>query len=110
MLLDLGKRVEAKAALLTALRYEPQRLTTLLYLGMIEAELEDWPHAIERFERLVVLDPNYERGHLYLARSLGEGGRIEAAWRALRMAQRHGADASEVDATEGRLRELEDAR
>ena len=110
LLLDLGQRAEARAALLTALRYEPQRLTTLLYLGMIEAELENWPQAIEHFERLVILDPNYERGHLYLARSLGEGGRTEAAWQALRRAQRHGADASEVDATEGRLRELEDAR
>ena len=110
LLFDLGKRVQAREALLTALRYEPQRLTTLLYLGMIEAELQDWPHAIERFERLVVLDPNYERGHLYLARSLGEGGRIEAAWQALRMAQRRRADASEVDATERRLRELEEAR
>ena len=110
LLFDLGKRVQAREALLTALRYEPQRLTTLLYLGMIEAELENWPQAIEHFERLAVLDPNYERGHLYLARSLGEGGRIEAAWQALRMAERRGADASEVDATERRLRELEDGR
>ena len=109
LLFDLGKRTEARNALETALRYEPQRLTTLLYLGMIEAELENWPQAIERFERLVVLDPNYGRGHLYLARSLGEGGRIEAAWQALRKAQRHGADASEVDATERRLRQLEEA-
>ena len=107
LLFGLDKHTEAKAALETALRYEPQRLEIVFSLGVIEAELENWPQSVKRFQRLVDLDPTDAQAHLYLARSLGEGERIDDAWQALRIAQEYGADASAVRATERRLRQLE---
>lgn len=109
LLVGLGRPKAAKAAFETALRLSPGEETTLFYLGMVEAQLLNWPLAIERFERAVHLDPGLALGHVYLARSLGEGGRIQDARRALGVARQYNADPQELRATERRLRELEAA-
>lgn len=104
-LFALNRHDEARAALTTALRLAPRQPTTLFYLGMVEAEDENWPQAIERFSDAVRLDPGFAVGHLYLARSLGEAGRIDEARAALRKAASHGARDADIAATSRRLSE-----
>lgn len=105
-LFGLGRYRQAKEALLSALRFAPEKPITLFYLGFVEVELEDWGSAARRFQRVVQIDPDFALGHLYLARSLGEGGRIDEAGRALAVARERGADADEIRTTQRRLRQL----
>ena len=109
LLIGLGRYEEAMTALETAVRLAPERPATLLYLGMVEGELGRWPQAIEHLRRAVRKDPGFAVGHAYLARSLAETGRIDDAWQAFRMAEEGGAPAYELEATKGRLKELESA-
>ncbi len=106
-LFGLSRPDAAKEALETALRLEPEKRTTLFYLGLVEAKRERWPEAVERFERTVALDPDFALGHLYLARSLAEAGQLDMAREALTTAAKRGAERAEIRATERRLRELE---
>lgn len=106
-LFGLDKLGDAKEALAAALRLAPEQRATLFYLGLVEAKQERWQDATGRFERVVALDPDFALGHLYLARSLAEGGRIGAAREALATAAERGAEPREVRATRQRMRELE---
>lgn len=108
-LFGLNRPEEAKEALQTALRLEPEKRTTLFYLGLVEAKRERWSDAAKRFGRTVELDPDFALGHLYLARSLTEGGHRDAARTALATAAERGAAPAEIRATERRLRELQAA-
>ena len=105
----LQRHEEARTALLAALHYEPEKRTTLFYLGMVEAELQNWTEAAERFAGTVRVDPEFALGHLYLAKSLGEDRRIAEAHRALETAERLAVDRVELRMTTRRLRELESA-
>ena len=105
----LGRFAEARTAFDAALRLAPSNRATLFYAGLVEVALEDWAGAARHFADAVRIDPDFALGHLYLARSLGEGGRLGEARQALAIAQQRGAVPSEVRATEVRLRELETA-
>ena len=91
----------------SALGLEPEKRTTLFYLGLAEFELGNWSSAVETFERVVQLEPGFALGHALLARSLAETGRTDEARQAQRNAREHGASAEELRLTEQRLRELE---
>ena len=106
LLIALGRYNEAIASLETALRFAPEQPTTLLYLGMVEGELKHWTTAVEHLERAIRQDPDLAVGYAYLARNLGEIGRVEEAWEAFRMAKKTRAPTYELQATEKRLREL----
>ena len=107
LLFGLERPAEAKAAFESALGLEPEKRTTLFYLGLVEVELGDWSRAVERFERVIELEPDFALGHAFLARSLAETGRIDEARKAQRDAREYGADPEELRVTELRLRELE---
>lgn len=107
LLFGLARYVEAKAALESALRFEPAKRTTLFYLGLTEIELTHWPNAVEYFQHVTRIEPDSPLGYVFLARSLGELGQLAEARQAHRNAQRHGADAGELRTTERRLREIE---
>ena len=107
ILFGLQRYEEARVAFDEALRYEPEKRTNLFYLGLAEVELDQWSQAIERFERVVRLEPGFALGYVFLARSLGEVGRIDEARQAQNDARRHGANPAELRVTELRLRELE---
>ena len=107
ILFGLQRYEEARVAFDEALRYEPEKRTNLFYLGLAEVELEHWSQAVERFERVVLLEPGFALGYVFLARSLGEVGRIDEARQAQNDARRHGANPAELRVTELRLRELE---
>ena len=107
LLFGMERYADAKAAFESALRLEPEKRTTLFYLGLAEVELGNWTHAVERFEHVVELEPGFPLGHAFLARSLAETGRIEETRQAQRSAREHGAGAEELRVTEQRLRELE---
>ena len=109
LLIGLGRHDEATTALKTALQFEPEQPATLLYLGMAEGQRNQWSQAIEHLKRAIRLDPEFALGHVYLARSLAETGRIDEAWHALRTAERSGAPGYELLANERRLKELESA-
>jgi tetratricopeptide (TPR) repeat protein len=110
VLFGLHRYEEAKVAFETALQYEPEQRTTLLYLGLAEFELGNWRPAVDRFEQVVRLEPGFAPGHMFLARSLAEIGLIDEARAAQRNARRYGANPAELRVTEVRLRELESAR
>ena len=110
LLFGLARFDEAKMAFETALELEPEKRTTLFYLGLTEVELESWADALARFEDVVRVDPDFALGYLFLARSLGEVGRFEDARQAQRDAGKRGAAPAELRTTERRLRELETAR
>ncbi len=109
LLIGMGRYDEAMSALEKAVTLAPERPVTLLYLSMVEGEREDWHQSVEHLKRAIRLDPEFAIGHAYLARSLGETGRIDEAWEAFRMAEQYGAPGYEIEATESRLRELESA-
>jgi tetratricopeptide (TPR) repeat protein len=110
VLFGLHRYEDSKVAFETALQYEPEKRTNLFYLGLAEVELGNWPQAIDRFERVLQLEPGFALGHLFLARSLGEFGRIDEALQAQDNARQYGADPAELRITEIRLRELESGR
>ena len=107
LLFGMERHAEAKAAFESALGLEPEKRTTLFYLGLAEVELGNWTLAVDRFERVVELEPAFALGHVFLARSLTETGRIDEARKAQRDAREYGADPEELRVTELRLRELE---
>ena len=108
LLYALGRYDEAKIALETALQLEPEKSTTLFYLGLAESERANWPIATEHFQHVTRIEPDYPLGYVSLARSLGELGRFAEAWQAKRYAQQLGADPSDLKSAEQRLRELEE--
>ena len=107
LLFGLERYAQAKVAFEAALEFEPGKRTTLFYLGLTAIELDDWAEAVERFEGVIRIEPDFALGHVFLARGLGETGRIEAAREAQRNAREYGADATELRSNEMRLRELE---
>lgn len=107
LLFGMERYADAKAAFESALGLEPEKRTTLFYLGLAEVELGNWTPAVERFERVVELEPGFPLGHVFLARSLAETGRIDEARQAQQSTREHGAGAEELRLTEQRLRELE---
>ncbi len=110
LLFGLHRYGDAQAAFEKALRLEPGKRTTLFYLGLAEAELGEHAAAAARFERVVAIEPAFALGHVFLARSLGEAGRLVAARQAQADAKATGADPRELRQNEVRLRELEAAR
>ena len=106
LLFGLDRYAAARAAFETALQFEPGQRTTLFYLGLAEVELSNYPDAIGRFRRVTEIEPRFALGHVFLARSLAEVGRIEEARRALDLARTYGADARELRRNEIRIREL----
>lgn len=110
ILFGLGQHNAARAAFQTALDLEPQKRTTLFYLGLVGAELKDWETAAEHFGEVVRIEPDFVLGHTFLARSLGEAGDLESARLALETARSIGADRREVGEVAERLRELSRTR
>lgn len=107
LLFGMGRYEEARTALETALEFEPEKQTTLFYLGLVEVEEENWSAAVGKFERVIRVEPRFALGHAFLARSLAELGRLDDARQAQDRAREYGADARELRDTERRLRELE---
>lgn len=107
LLFGMKRYEDARTALETALQFEPEKRTTLFYLGLAEVELANWSDAVDCFERVIRVEPDFALGYIFLARSLGEAGRLTAARQAQRSARKHGANATELRANEIRLRELE---
>ena len=106
LLFGLARYNEARTALQIALQFEPEKQTTLFYLGLTEVELSNWTAAAGHFQHVTRIEQDSPLGHMFLARSLGELGRIEDAWHAYHQAQQYGADPREFRSTEQRLREL----
>ena len=107
LLFGMERYEEARTALETALEFEPEKQTTLFYLGLVEVEERNWSAAVGKFERVIRVEPRFALGHTFLARSLAESGRLEDARQAQERAREYGADARELRHTERRLRELE---
>ena len=107
LLFGMARYEEARTALETALEFEPEKQTTLFYLGLVEVEVEDWSAAVDKFERVTRVEPRFALGHTFLARSLAESGRLDEARQAQQLAREYGAAAPELRETERRLREIE---
>ena len=107
LLFGMERYEEARTALETALEFEPEKQTTLFYLGLVEVEEENWLAAADWFERAIRVEPRFALGHAFLARSLAESGRLDDAREAQSRAREYGADARELRDNERRLRELE---
>ena len=106
LLFGLERYEAAKAAFETALRFEPGKRTTLFYLALAEVELSNHDTAIEWFQRVTEIEPRFALGHVFLARSLTEVGRLGEARRAQDLARETGADPAELRRNEVRLRDL----
>tara|TARA_E500000331_G_scaffold134001_1_gene131014 strand:- start:308 stop:1747 length:1440 start_codon:yes stop_codon:yes gene_type:complete len=107
LLIGLERYDEAKAALETALDYEPEKRTTLVYLGLTAFERRQWKEAEQQFRDVIRVEPDSPVGYTFLARSLAEMGRVAEAWQVQRQARDYGADPEEVRMTAQRLRQLE---
>lgn len=109
LLFGLNRYEDARAAFESALQFEPGKRTTLFYLGLAQVELSGYEDAVTSFRRVIEIEPTFALGHVFLARSLAEGGRIDEARQAQDGAREHGADPAELRRNEIRLRELEAA-
>ncbi|MCY3620207.1 MAG: tetratricopeptide repeat protein [Gammaproteobacteria bacterium] len=107
LLFGLNRHEDAKAAFESALQFEPGKRTTLFYLGLAQVELSSYDDAVESFRRVTEIEPYFGLGHVFLARSLAEVGRIDAARRAQDRAREYGANPAELRRNEIQLRELE---
>lgn len=107
LLFGLNRYEDARAAFESALQFEPGQRTTLFYLGLAEVELSDYEDAVESFRRVTEIEPTFALGHVFLARSLVEVGRIDEARRAQDQAKQYRANPAELRRNEVRLRELE---
>lgn len=106
LLFGLARYEAARAAFETALQFEPGKRTTLFYRGLAGVELSNYPDALGWFRRVTEIEPRFALGHVFLARSLAEVGRIEEARRAQDRAREYGADAEQLRRNEVRIREL----
>ena len=107
LLFGLDRYEDARAAFESALQFEPGKRTTLFYLGLTQVELSDYEDAVESFKRVAGIEPTFALGHVFLARSLAEVGRIDEARRAQDQAKQYRANPAELRRNEVRLRELE---
>ena len=101
----LNRYEDARAAFESALQFEPGKRTTLFYLGLAQVELAGYDDAVESFRRVTEIEPRFALGHVFLARSLAEVGRIDEARRAQDRARELGAPSAELRRNEIRLRE-----
>ena len=108
LLYALGRYDYAKIALERALKMKPAKSAILFYLGLVEVELANWSNATEHFQHVTRIEPDYRLGYVSLARSLGELGHFEEAWQAHSHAKQLGADSTDLQTTERRLRKLEE--
>ena len=107
LLFGLNRHEDARAAFESALQFDPGKRSTLFYLGLAQVELSAYSEAVESFTRVTGIEPHFALGHVFLARSLAEAGRIDEARRAQDRAREYGADPAELRRNEIRLRELE---
>ena len=107
LLFGLNRYEDARNAFESALQFEPGKRTTLFYLGLAQVELSSYGDAVESFRRVTEIEPYFALGHVFLARSLAEVGRIDEARRAQDRAREYGANLAELRHNEVRLRELE---
>ena len=107
LLFGLNRHEDARVAFESALQFEPGKRTTLFYLGLAQVELSDYEDAVESFRRVIEVEPTFALGHVFLARSLAEVGRIDEARRAQELARRYRANPAELRRNEVRLREVE---
>jgi tetratricopeptide (TPR) repeat protein len=77
------------------------------FMGLIAGSREDWPRAIEQFERSIALDPANGRARLYLGQALVESGRIVEGREQIQEASRLGVDPATFQNAEGPLPETE---
>ena len=89
------------------MQFEPGKRTTLFYLGLTLVELSDYDGAVESLTRVTEIEPTFALGHVFLARSLAEVGRLDEARRAQDQAKQYRASPAELRRNEVRLRELE---
>jgi tetratricopeptide (TPR) repeat protein len=101
------KYEEALASLDTALSMHASDPTLFFYAGDIEAILERWPRAIQRFEESIRIDYSFTLGHLNLGLALAKAGRLEEARAALAVAAKLGTHESDVRGALDYLAELE---
>lgn len=107
LLFGLNRYEDARAAFESALQFEPGARTTLFYLGLAQVELSDYDDAVESFRRVAEIEPTFALGHVFLARSLAEVGRLDEARRAQDLARQYRANPAELRRNEIMLRELE---
>ena len=107
LLFGLNRHEDARVAFESALQFEPGKRTTLFYLGLAQVELSDYEDAVGSFRRVIEVEATFALGHVFLARSLAEVGRIDEARRAQELARRYRANPAELRRNEVRLRELE---
>ncbi|MCY3839983.1 MAG: tetratricopeptide repeat protein [Gammaproteobacteria bacterium] len=107
LLFGMDRYEDAKAAFESALQFEPGKRTTLFYLGLAQIELSAYDDAAESFRRVTEIEPHFALGHVFLARSLAEVGRIDEARRTQDQARESGGSPAELRRTEIRLRERE---
>ena len=106
LLFGLTRHEDARAAFESALQFDPGKRSTLFYLGLAHLELSAYSEAVESFRRVTGIEPHFALGHVFLARSLAEVGRVDEARRAQDRAREYGADPAELRRNEIRLREL----
>lgn len=70
--------------------------TTFLLAGLVEAQLENWPHAERYLRQATDLSPEQVEGWLMLGNVLYGQGRLEEATRAYRGATHHAPDNAQV--------------
>lgn len=88
-------------------RYGQADPDVLFSAGMIAGALEEWTLAVERFQQVLMLDPDHRRAHVFLARSLTGAARYDEAHEVLDEADRVGSDPDDVAAARRHLELLE---
>jgi len=107
LLVSLDRSDEVQAALAVAEKVGAVDSDTLYYAGLYFGAREDWETTIEYLDRVVVLEPQRGKAHLYLAHAMMNVGRFREAASALSAAEENGVSTRSAEVELQRRQQIE---
>ena len=107
LLVSLDRSDEVRSALAAGEKVGAVDSDTLYYAGLYFGAREEWGSTIEYLERVVGLEPQRGKAHLYLAHALMNVGRLRDAAGALSAAEENGVSTRSAEAELQRRQQVE---
>jgi tetratricopeptide (TPR) repeat protein len=86
---ELQRHTEAQAVLRRALELDPQSVDALYMLATMAQGAGNWADAVERFDQVLAIKPDFEMAYRGLSLALSRQGRIERAREVIRQGIEH---------------------
>lgn len=77
---QIGKKKESMTLLAETARKHPDSIYVWFNIGFIQVQSEEYARAIEAFERVLEISPDYKQGQFALACAYAGAGELDTAW------------------------------